>query len=129
MPTGHMLVTTQKDEDPERIREALQAAGINVSDIVETTHEQNGIIMTWRMAGYTWDSQTGRDNCDGSCAENGRPPHRSLGEISPEQQYRFINRALNFMNEHRGDIDMGLHGERWTNPPVATTDDSADDSV
>jgi hypothetical protein len=124
MPTGYMLVTTQKDEDPERVRAALQEAGINVSDIVETTHERSGIIMTWRMAGYTWDSQTGRDNCDGSCAENGGPPHRPLDEISPEQQHRFINRALNLMNEHRGDIDMGLQGEQWTNPPVATTDDS-----
>ena len=37
--------------NPQAVREALEAAGFAVQDIVETTHEHSGIIMTTRMAG------------------------------------------------------------------------------
>ena len=123
MAWNQFHIVTMDPQDQEQIRQALEAAGITVSQTIETTHEHEGVIMTRRMAGLTWDSQTGNNDCDGSCAQepqDGRPPHRPLTELSPAQQTIFTDRVLAFMSLHRGDLDMDLGGMDRLGPPVAT---------
>ena len=83
-------------------------------------HPHDGIIMTRRIAAYTWDSQTGNDECDKSCISAGEPPHRPFDDLSEEQQNEFTTRVLAFMDRRRGDLDMDLTDMARTAPPVAT---------
>lgn len=46
----------------ERIERALRAAGIEAV-ATPSTQERDGTILTDRLASFTWDSQTGGDDC------------------------------------------------------------------
>ena len=120
MPNTYFHIAIQDPQDQDHITEILETAGIIVSDITETTHEHDGIIMTRRMAAFTWDSQTSNDDCDKSCISAGEPPHRPFDDLSEEQQNHFATRVLDFMNRHRGDLDMNLTDMIRMQPPVAT---------
>ena len=118
---GHFHIHLTEDHSGEAIRAALEAAGIPASAITPTTHEREGVIMTKQMASFTWDSQTGVNNCYGSCREDG-PPHRNYQDLSSVQQHRFTDRVLYVMNEARGETEMNLGEMSSLGPPVRTTE-------
>ena len=120
MASTHFHITTLYDHDAQTIARVLREAGIQAPNVIEATHEQDGVIMTRRMAGFTWDSQTGNNDCDGSCVKADLPPHRPLSDLSPAQQSIFTDQVLAFMSRHRGEFDMNLEGMNRLGPPVAT---------
>ena len=117
MTRTHFQINTFQEHDAETIARTLTGAGIQVTTVTETTHEQDGVIMTRNMAGLTWDAQTSNDNCDGSCSKEGGPPHRPFTDLSPAQQAIFTDRVLVFMSAHRGNLEMEIGHMRRLGPP------------
>ena len=107
--------------DAENIRRILQAAGIEAI-ITPVTQERDGIILTDQLASFTWESQTGNWNCDGSCRAAGEPPHRDFRHLTPEQRHGFTERLMDNMNSMRGDLDMDMSEITRMEPNTATTD-------
>ena len=107
------------EHDPQHIKEILASAGIKAI-VTPATHERDGVFLTDRMASFTWDSQTSIWNCDQSCQETGEPVHRNFNKLSPEQQFKFVNRVIDLMNNARGNADMDLNEVSKVGPPVRT---------
>ena len=104
---------------PEAVKAALAQAGIDAA-VTPCTHERDGVILTDRMASFTWDSKTGNDDCDQSCSEDGGPAHVNYRDLSPEQRFLFVNRVADVMNYYRGDCEITLDGIAATDNPVRT---------
>ena len=117
--TRNFHISLEGEYNSEQIQKALAAAGIKAS-ATPTTHERNGIFLTHRMASFTWDSQTGNWNCNGSCTKEDRPPHQNYNDLSPEQQTRFTNQVIDIMNLARGETDLNLDHISRLDPQVCT---------
>ena len=117
--TRNFHISLEGEYGSEQIQKALATAGIKAS-ATPTTQEQNGIFLTHRMASFTWDSQTGNSNCNGSCTKSGRPPHRNYHDLSPEQQARFTDHVIQIMHLARGDTDLNLAEISRLDPQVCT---------
>ena len=115
----HFHLSLDGEHNPEHVQEALANAGIKAC-VTPATHERDGLFLTDRMASFTWDSQTGNLNCDQSCSEAGELVHRNFNKLSPEQQFKFVNRVIDLMNNARGDADMDLIEMSKIGPPVRT---------
>ena len=110
MASTQFHITTVHLHDAQTIAKVLREAGIEAPNIVEATHEQDGVIMTRRMAEFTWDSQTGNNDCDRSCVKADLPPHPPLSDLSPAQQSIFTDQTIRLMSRHRGELDMDIEG-------------------
>ena len=84
-----------------QVSNALQAAGIN-GLTTPATFEEDGVILTSRMAAFTWDSQAGA----GDFNEPGDNDTPRLADLPPEQQDRFVSAVLRNMNYYRGEMDL-----------------------
>lgn len=107
------------EHDPQHVKEILASAGIKAV-VTPATHERDGVFLTDQMASFTWNSQTGNWNCDRSCYEAGEPVHQNFSKLSPEQQFKFVNRVIDLMNNARGNADMDLHEVSKIGPTVRT---------
>ena len=53
MASTNFHITTLYEHDAQTIARVLREAGIQAPNVIEATHEQDGVIMTRRMAGFT----------------------------------------------------------------------------
>jgi hypothetical protein len=115
----HFHLSLEGEHNPEHVQKALANAGIKAC-VTPATHERDGLFLTNRMASFTWDSQTGNWNCDKSCSKAGETVHRNFNKLSLEQQFKFVDRVIDLMNNARGDADMDLQEVSKIGPPVRT---------
>lgn len=101
----------------DNLKAALAGAGIDAA-VTAATHERDGVILTDRMASFTWDSKTGNDDCKGECRTDGGPVHVNYRALSPEQRFAFVNRVADVMNYYRGDVEIGLSNISDDDNPV-----------
>lgn len=116
--TFHVSIET--GQSAETIKRALAAIGVRAT-VTNATHERDGVIMTDRMASFTWDSQTGNLDIDDPDAEDCDPKHVNYRQLTPEQQAWFVDRVVDRMNEARGEAEMDLRGINRLGPPVAVS--------
>ena len=119
--TGNQFhVAPPHNTTPEYVRNVLKASGLEAT-VTPTTQIEDGILLTHQLAYFTWDSQTGNAQCDGSCAEDDAAPHRNYRDLSLEQQDHFVKVMMRIMNYYRGDVEFDLDELSRLGPPVATT--------
>lgn len=118
----HFHISTMTHETARNISGILREAGIEAV-VVPTTQERDGIILTDRLADFTWDSQSWRWKCDGSCRARGEAEHRDYRHLTEEQRSVFAERVMDAVNRERGNLRrMDLSDISDMGPPVCTTE-------
>lgn len=86
----------------EEMKSKLKAAGVNTERTRTVTSLHDGYILTNLLAEGIWNYETGYDECDKSCKENGAK-HVAWLELTSEQQDEFVKHYAKFIENSRQD--------------------------
>ena len=104
MLTKHktFYIETTDEICEEEIKRKLKAAGVNTEQTRVVTGLHDGYVMTDLLAEGIWNYETGYDDCDESCKENGAK-HVAWLELTAEQQDEFVRHYAQFIENSRQD--------------------------
>ena len=100
-PSRWFHLELHADATADAVRDALHAAGLP-GRATAATFEKDGMILTARMAAFTWDSHSGA----GDYEEDGDNDAPLLADLSKDDQNTFIDAVLRRASEFRGETDM-----------------------
>ena len=96
MPQDFYL-TTHQDTAAEAVRNALEAAGVAVERVIETTPETGDIIFPVTFISSLWSNETGHADCQ---CEDQDPSSRHLAweDLTGLQQRAMLRHLTEFLN-------------------------------